>query len=338
MITVFFGDVNENTANVALNHDVDATLVDNTNAEEFISNPQGTVYTSLGDLDQNIVFQVLDKADRIVYVKNTIWSDGKDVDIYYPTESIQGLSEYILWWFSHYKHNVEGLDLSQYQHKDMLFTVDTRKSENPQLWVLGSSFALGNHGIGKNAYPYLLAKDLGLELSLLAIDCASTEQMSDQLLRSDVRENDIVVVSLNYEEKQMFWNSIEKSVTVLDESWCIDSKMKQRAEQLGYKKLDLDRFLFGNDTGFYKNFTHIHQIINFCKIAKAKLFLFGLYTSDRMNLALGKEPLFKNYRKNLGIYHKDFVDLAEDNKHPGPKQHRLYADFILDNLKALEYI
>jgi phospholipase/lecithinase/hemolysin len=57
-----------------------------------------------------------------------------------------------------------------------------------------------------------------------------------------------------------------------------------------------------------------------------------------MNLALSDVPQFKLYKNKLGIDQTEFVDYADDNKHPGTKQHRLYADFILNNLKALEYI
>lgn len=341
MITVFFGDVNENTAEQAQAYDPDATLITASNAQDFInSSADKTVYTSLGDCPDNedLIFQILDKADTIVYAKSIKWSDNKEIDFSNPTSSVKGLTEYILWYFDHHKNNVSNFDATDYKHQDMLTLWDTRKSEKPQLWIVGSSFCLGNHGIGTDAYPWLLSKDLNIPMSLLAYNGASHEIMADQVLRSDIRADDIVVFSLNYEEKHVFWNSVKNTANILGPGWQTLPEEIQRVEQLGYKKKEFDRFLFANDTGFYKNYIHIHQLINYCNKVRAKLFLFGLDSSHRMNLALSDVPQFKLYKNKLGIDQTEFVDYADDNKHPGTKQHRLYADFILNNLKALEYI
>ena len=341
MITVFFGDVYQSTADQAKAFDPQAYLVGAHNAETFLNSTGNlTIYTSLGDCPQNedLVFKILDKADKIVYAKSVKWSDNKEVDYSDPTSSVKGLTEYILWYFKHHKKNVSNFDDDDYKHQDMLTLWDTRKSESTQLWIVGSSFCMGNHGIGKNAYPWLLSKDLNMSMSLLACNAASHEIMADQVLRSDIRADDIVVLSLNYEEKHVFWNSIKNTANILGPGWQSLPEEVQRVEQLGYKKKEFDRFLFANDTGFYKNYIHIHQVINYCNKVGAKLFLFGLYTSHRMNLALSDVPQFKLYKNKLGIDQTEFVDYADDNKHPGTKQHRLYADFILSNLKALEYI
>jgi hypothetical protein len=343
LITVYFGDVCQSTADQAKAYDSQAYLVGVHNAEKFLdstSTSNLTVYTSLGDCPHNedLIFQILDKADTIVYAKSVQWSDNKEIDYTDPTSSNQGLTEYILWYFDHYKNNVLGLDIKKYKHQDMLHLWDTRKSDQPQLWVVGASFCLGNHGVGKSAFPWLLEKDLNIPMSLLAMNAASHELMSDQLLRSDVRANDIVILSLNHEERHVFWNSFTSVPNILGPGWHNYENDIKRVEQLGYKKKEVDRFLFANDTGFYKNYTHIYQVINYCNKISAKLLLFGVFSSSRMNLALSDIPQFKLYTNKLGISQTNFVDYADDNMHPGIQQHRLYADFILSNLKALEYI
>jgi hypothetical protein len=345
MITIFIGDVYFETAKKATEYDQHAFLIDHKNVQVFLQDKRSsiTAYTSLGDLSKDLktILSVLDKAEKIIYVEPTKWSDNKTVNLNYPTESVQGLTEYILWRFYHNKKNVENINFEKYNHQNMLTLVDHRKSNDPNIWVLGSSFSTGGHGIDKNSYPWLLSQQLDLPLNLLAGNAMSIEWMADQIIRSNVQSGDIVILSLNLSDnKHCFWNDVDQSVNVLDSSWKETPANRKRVKQLGFNNIDLDRFLFYNDTGFYKTIIHIHQIINFCKLVKAKLFLFGIYTSDRLNLALADIPEFRNYTYKLESIGsgKVFVDYANDDKHPGVFQHKLYADFIIDNLSRLNYI
>ena len=127
-INIYVGDNGKELAVATTAVDPTAFLIDHSNYKEFLDNPANdvTIYTSLGDLPKipteqpviskykNAVYNLLDLADNIFYCPPAVWSDNKSIDSFNITNSLQGLTEYILHGFKQQKNNVYNLDLTAY--------------------------------------------------------------------------------------------------------------------------------------------------------------------------------------------------------------------------------
>jgi hypothetical protein len=330
-LVIFFGDVQENLAEAAKNYDSSAWLLDYSNYTKIVNNEvdsETTVYTSLGDLpkDLNIVWSILLKAKTIFYCPPTIWSDGKITDIINPGESAEGLTEILLCLLP---DSVQVNNLScTIQDPNPL--VDIRKTESSQMWVAGCSFS---HGIGVSLderYGQLLANELNTSCSFLTRSGSSIDWASDQILRSDIRQDDLVIFGITDPQRftYMHDNQLLAGVTV--------GAYTAHPE---YKKIVDPKNLFSHQT-VYTNLYAIHKVINYCKKIKAKLFLVGMLGGSNGFLTFLKSQ--KNYIHIPYITHFEgsnliasFIDIGTDGEHPGPKQHQQYKEQILKHIKNI---
>ena len=329
-LTIFFGDVTENLGTQAKAFDSNAVFVNYDNYKDFINDTtivSKTIYTSLGDLPKNLeaVYQLLDQADQIYYIDEEKWSDHQILDLYDVPRSMQGLSEYILFYFYSQKNNVHGLNLEKYLRPNYTALVDTRKTQDKQLWISGCSIADGKGVDPEQRYGHIIGQELHLPVSFLTCGGASLEWAADQILRSDIREDDIVILGLTGEHRFPLWCTEQKVRHVHP---LYKQFHHERFLPLPTKTIDL---LLTDDTRFYQYHIHIEQIVNFCRKIKAKLILLGLIVSESTRISLYNTKEFIDYRNLSNI--SGFVDLGTDNVHPGPLQHKLYAEFCLDHLK-----
>lgn len=333
-LTVFFGDVTKNLGAKARAFDPGAILVNYDNYKDFINNPSAapkTIYTSLGDLPKNLeaVYQLLDQADQIYYINEEKWSDRRILDLYDVPRSMQGLSEYILFYFYSQKNNVHGLDLEKYLRPNYTLLADNRKTQGEQIWISGCSIADGKGVEPEQRYGHIIGRKLNLPVSFLTCGGSNVEWAADQILRSDIRENDIVILGLMAERRFSLWGEDQnlKHIHALYKQF-----HQQTSLPLPLKTIDL---LLTDDTRFYQYHTHIEQLVNFCKKIKAKLLILGLTANESTKLSLNHIKEFVDY-KNLSSI-SDFIDFGTDNIHPGPEQHKLLADFCITHLKKLNY-
>ena len=344
-INLYVRDNNKELADVAKASDPTALLIDHSNYKEFLDNPSNNVtfYTSLGDLpkistDQlnitkynNAVYNLLDLADNIFYCPPNVWSDNKSIDVFNITNSLQGLTEYILHEFKQQKNNVHNLDLTAYSAQAYTKLVDLRKTNNQQLWIAGCSFS---HGVGVDndkRYGQLLANLLELPVSFLTAPGSSIPWAVDQIVRSDICSGDTVVLGLTSEHRFPYWQT-NNSV------WHVMAKNVNESAHLPFTNLStkiIDRLITDNNC-FYQSIIRIHQLANFCNKLNAKLLIIGLLGSDSLALHLHDLQNFINYKNFKSPFLP--VDLGTDNEHPGPLQHQLYADFCQSALKQLNYI
>ena len=101
-----------------------------------------------------------------------------------------------------------------------------------------------------------------------------------------------------------------------------------------------------SENTFYTHLYSIERAINFCNKCQARLILFGILTDFGMARYLaGKENYYQyvtEYSSQLTGYKKviaslvgpfdaknHFKDIGTNGTHPGPEQHKLYADFLL---------
>ena len=338
-LIIFIGDIDESVASIATATDASAMLIDCSNYQYFLDNKlsANALYTSLGDLPANldIIYDILDKADKIVFCPPKIWSDRKTIDFTNVISSIQGLTEYTLFRINSIKHNVYNLDLTKYHIniKKITALTDIRKSDKPQLWVAGGSDTAG-YGINSDdRYGIILANKLKMPCSILADNGVPMSWIADQILRSDIRSGDIVIVGTVPENRLVIWSdSISKLV-----SFSIHSG-PEKYMSIDISKSAMEQFLVSNHM-FYENITHLYQIVNFCRKVGAKPMILGLMMSHSSNICLTNIPEFIKYT-NLELPDDHFIDhdSGGDGGHPGPKQHQLYADFCQSALKQLNYI
>lgn len=316
--TIFFGDTSDQPRLLARAYDPSACLMDHKNYYNYLDTPSGTVYSSLGDLpkDISVVYKILLSADKIFYCD---WD--QKVDLNNPSDSQKGFTHYVLSLILKIKKNVYNLDLSAYNPAKYVKLSDTRKNQQPQLWVAGCSMS---HGVGVNhneRYGYLLSQRLNRSVSFLTHSGSSIDWAADQILRSDIVKGDIIVWGITSENRLPIWDT--KLNHLLHVNFTI-------AEMFNLTEI---RKLLLSDHSYYNAFTHIHQVNNFCNKVEAKLFLFGLLNSDIIDLNLHNLENFIQYKD-----FKEYKDIGTDNLHPGPMQHQAYADFCQSALKKLQYI
>lgn len=332
-LTVFVGDTSPDLASKAQQFQADAYLLDSSNYKDFLRTDflsATTVYTSLGDLpkDENVMCAILDKATHIVYCPSLQWSDRSTIDIYDPTSSMQGMTELLLSIFSKIKNNVTGLDRSKYVISKLTELADVRRSNHQQLWVAGCSIA---HGVGVNkdeTYGNLLSNMINIPVSCLTMGSSSVEWAADQILRSDIKDGDIVVWGLTYAHRTTWWNENQNKL--------------QYATLNNIKKINVNvpafvlEGLLTSKTQIYRSVIAVNQVVNFCRKVNAKLLIASFVATDPLVIQLEHLPEFAEYK--LPCHPQVFADLGTDNEHPGPKQHQLYAEFCLDQLKNRYHI
>ena len=337
MSVLYFGDVAEYLANAAKARSPDAVLIDHRNCRPLIQSQKlpPVSYTALGDLpkDMKTIYRLLELADEIVYFPPEQWSDNKKANIYDPSDSIKGLSDLIMLDFHKLKNNVllpsdrVWFDYRNW-HIDRL--EDKRRHDDAQLWVSGCSFTYGTGVDPTQRYGQLLADRLNLPVSWLATPGSSVEWAADQILRSDIRAGDLVVWGLTGDSRVSWWDS--KTETLMHITI-------RNIETNNYSDDVSDSALMEilmSDSRLYKSIISTKQVINYCRKINAKLLIAGLLSSHAINLQLSDVPEFEPflYTKSQPIY----IDLGTDEKHPGPRQHQIYAEFCYEQMKLRGYI
>jgi hypothetical protein len=302
-ITVFVGDNEERLAILAQKKDPTAWLIDHNNYEKFLSiDPVNdiTVYTSYSDLPnitptRAVFFEILKKADNIFYCPPAKWSDHSDNFSWNGNNSI---TEYFLYLIASIKNNVAGLQLTYHQNHNYLALTELRKTEERQIWVAGCSIA---HGVGvdqNKKFGTLISNKLDLLVSHLTKTGSSIEWAKDQILRSDVRKNDVVI-------------------------WGLTQEVRAPLAVNGKVCWETDPNILLNETSLYRAVTSVHQVVNFCKKISAQLILLPIICSEQLQLQIFQ--LDEYYQLQ---YRTKFLDFGTDKFHPGPIQHQEWANII----------
>jgi hypothetical protein len=302
-ITLFVGDNDEQLAITAQKKDPTAWLIDHNNYENFLLiNPVKdiTVYTSYSDLPsitptRAVFFEILKKVDNIFYCPPVKWSDHSDNFSWNGNKSI---TEYFLCLTALIKNNVNELQLTYCQDFNYLALAELRKTEKRQIWVAGCSIA---HGVGVEAsqkFGTVISNKLNLPVSHLTKGGSSIEWAKDQILRSDIRKNDIVI-------------------------WGLTSEVRAPLAVNGKVSLEKDPNILLNETSLYRAVTSVNQVVNFCKKISAQLILLPIRCSEQLQLQIFQ--LDEYYQLQ---YCTQFLDLGTDNLHPGPAQHQEWADVV----------
>jgi hypothetical protein len=282
MLKLFVGDITQELADYATQYGK-SILVTKKNYQDIISQSKKQdmiAHTSFGDMEKVTpkeapFYTLLLSADQIVYYPPSQWSDHSDR---YQLHSMQRITEYYLYDINRLKNNVTGLNLDHYTKNCKYLNLwDTRKSDNPALWVSGCSISHGDGVKNDQRYGQLLSDDLKLPVNWLTNPGSSIEWAADQILRSDIRSNDVVVWGLTSEYRATEWDN--KKVKNIN-TYSFD------ASETGSLSL------VSEETRLYKALIAINQVENFCLKIKAQLILFPLISSESLRLHLSSNQCY----------------------------------------------
>jgi hypothetical protein len=315
-IIVYVGDVTVFLhQQVKLEHE-SATLITSKNFQNL---SPGVYYVSIGDLDNLSQFgEILRQAHEIHYRPPDEWSDHH----LFPN-SMKKWTEDYLNVFACYKDKImTGYSISIPDIKGMVRLVDHRIDTCKQIWVAGCSISNGKGVLHDQRYGHLISQKLNLKVSFLTHDGSSIAWAADQILRSDIRAGDLVFWGITSINRFTAWNEIEKKIsccTLNPETWKVHKKI--------FKNYFTQKFICSDQT-LYQSINSIHQVINFCQKIDVQLIM--------ASLLRGMEPFLKDLDNfiplsgEFGRYTDNgFMDLGNDNQHPGPRSHQYYADKML---------
>jgi hypothetical protein len=210
-------------------------------------------------------------------------------------------------------------------NKNFNYLINTRPNNDPVVWTAGCSFTVGQFVDHKDRWGTLLADYLNLPEVTLAQCGSSIYWAADQILRSDIREGDMVVWGLtNIQGRTEISHNWNFSPTLI-------SAYTTLKKENQYWTLDY----FESETGVLVALREILQVINFCQKIKVKLYLANLFDLAWLRVALKAFENFIDLTQDLPMPDgtPKFLDFASDNSHPGPKQHRQYAEKLYNFIK-----
>lgn len=296
---LIIGDRTEYLANYAKTLDESAYLIDTQN---FNQTHRGSVaYTSLADLPLLNFINLISKFDfEIEYFPPDTWS----------SQELKNITERELLRFAYWV-NIKGIDLTGEKKINTMFLVDERKTDNAQLWCVGDSITFGIGVTSVEVWTSLVQKELKMPMSSLSHPGSSIRWASDQILRSDIRRDDLVIWGLTSAYRLPFYAS---------------NTLNPHMNKLTQKYFNLKN-MTDDDIFIEEGLVAIQNVVNYCEKIGAKLLLAGLIDYDDVHHYFKRSEI--NYIP-LHRYSLSFIDLGSDNSHPGPKQHKEYAERILE--------
>jgi hypothetical protein len=308
MKKLFVGNTDVSLSIAAKNYSPSAEFIEQANLNNIKNIDVG--YISIGDHSIESFATVLALAEELYYVPSSSWDS-----------STKFQTEFWLKYFSHRKpvHNFTPTHVNS----DMLELVDQRKTDDQQLWVAGDSFTVGTPWVELDeTYRQILSNRLELPVSVLAKGGSSISWAVDQILRSDVRAGDIVVLMLTSIHRFPYYDG--KLNHIFGRSWELNPKLNKIINQ---NILVLPHLL-------YIACRSISQLVLDSQKVGYRLVITKTPLDDTepefamLDFLSGFSCFAHNY------YDSDakLIDYGNDNDHPGPLQHQHYANIILEHL------
>jgi hypothetical protein len=316
-IIVYVGDITVFLREqIKLEHE-SATLITSENFQNLLP---GVYYVSIGDLDNLGQFgEILRQAHEIHYRPPDKWSDGN----VFSSTMKKWTEDYLSVFACHKDKILTGYNIDVPDVKEMIELVDYRVSNSKQIWVAGCSISNGKGVSHDQRYGHLISQKMNLPVSFLTRNGSSIAWAADQILRSDIRPGDLVFWGITSVHRFTAWNEFNKKI-----SCCTPNSKTWKVHKKTFKNYFTEKFICSDHT-LYQSINSIHQVINFCEKINVQLIMASLirdmepFLKDMDNFIL----LAGEFGRNINDV---FVDLGDDNIHPGPRSHQYYADRMLE--------
>lgn len=285
------------------------SLITNENYEQADKFSTDCLYTSLADIDHDKLLTLCQHAGSIHYWPPTYWSDK---DLCSITEKF--LTKIV----SYHKLVVRNFAVVN-DPTDSLTLMDQRKSDSGQIWLAGCSYA---YGFGLNdsqdRYIEIVATSLNRPWSDLVRPGTSIGWAADQLLRSNIQKDDVVIWGIT-------------GINRVD--YYIDNRQVTIPNLGGELPKDVRKFfdrLITDDNQINQAIKSVYQVNNFVKKVGARLVL--IFHNDLSLYEHAK--IVEQYLWDIDGYVpiSDRQDFTSDG-HPGPVTNKTWAMEILDFLK-----
>lgn len=311
---MYVGDVTEHVAQCAKQADAGAQLI---TAKNFQNLPHGIYYVSLGDLENLSQFgAVLQQAHEIVYCPPDRWSD----EHFSHSQMRTWTEDYLDVFACDVRKTVRGWKVRAPDMPNVTRLADGRRGAERQIWIAGCSIS---HGIGvqrSETYGALISRNLERPVSFLTDPGASISWAADQILRSDLRNGDVVFWGITSPNRFTYWNDTTNNISHCTPTiWAKEKPFLQRYIQ--------EEFLT-SDHMIYQSIVAIEQVTNFCRKQGVELWL--------ITVLRGMEPFLRHHPNFLllaGTHGRNrgdmFLDVGSDHEHPGPLTHTYFAQQIL---------
>lgn len=273
-------------------------------------------HTSIEDVQFENIQKIIESAVSIVIV---------DIDLNFLNKITDNVYEWGHLFYLLLQHNkkVSGFDwIDQFNYTKFNTTLNSRHSDQPTLWAAGCSFTKGD-GIKPNeVYANLLAQKLNMPFVNLGESGVSIAFAVDQILRSDIRKNDIVVLSITAISRFLY-----------TEEWNLRSLPCSNHKNLKPVHTSLEYF----DSQLHVTLCvkQILEAINFCERIGAKIYIVNFLDPSWIPVIFKNYPGFVDFCKGYDYNTKPFafVDLGTDDMHPGPRQHQIWGDKLYDLIR-----
>jgi len=308
MLTLFIGDSNEELPNWIRSQDYgDSILLTNENFN--LIKTKDIFHTSFADLDSDNLINAIKIAKEVIYHQPDQWSSEQ---LHIDTERhFIGCGRII----KNFNGDVFGL----------LDIEDKQESlDKKTLWIAGCSYANGQFIDKSQRYGRLLANKLNLPVKFLTKDGSSIDWAADQLLRSPIKENDIVVWGITGVNRYMYYYNMQE-VCGITNTYLDKTKPEIDSIELRRKLVDDERIMTAIQS--------IFQVQNFCRSINATLLVCPHY-----NLSIHKfREILEYYILNnfINLELTPFCDTGEDGRHPGPQTNYNWANEIEKKLKEI---
>ena len=314
-------------------------------------------YTSLGDLRQDVyLIEALASAEKIIYHAPIEWSDI----------NMQEITEKVFLYFSlQNKIKIENFAID-FDHGNLLSLNDIRQTIDPQFWIVGCSLAHGFSLPDINLrYGQVVADHYKKPVSFLTQVTSSFLWAADQILRSDIREDDLVIWHLPEIHRYLTYrNKSPITLTlasVARKSYLInlitnftskEVKLNSKHDTHEGNMLDMVNFLKSTDNKTLKTLENnildetrlleavksVYQVDNFCRHVGAKLLIIStIYSYQESNPS---SDFLLKYLLNFSNYYvlSEKVDVCDDEFHPGPESQKIWVDEIIKIIDDNSYL
>jgi hypothetical protein len=196
----------------------------------------------------------------------------------------------------------------------------TRQTSDCTLWTIGCSITHGSGVEHSQRWGTHLAQYLNMPEVSLSTEGSSQYWAADQILRADVNAGDVVIWGLTNTHRF---------------DYAVDWELQTAI--IGYPPRELHYLrpeYFDSTTHTALCIRQILQVINFCKKLGVELYIANFLDLQLISVVLRDYENFIDLTKGLEITEFiSFKDRGTDNSHPGPIQHKHYADQMIDLIK-----